>query len=655
MALYTPPTQQQGFYRYDPLSLRHVGPARLFPGVGEDGVLIYVLIELQQNLVEQGRVSEPLSLVLQQLQSNLHQLNEQWNRLGTLLADWQFFQSPWFNFGLPPGEQFSSVYVSDRQKMARALLDARKAAQEDHSILTTLLQFLTQPTQSEPKTPRQRFYQALESFGRSQPSVICLHERDGGLSDREFARQRLAGANPMIIRRVGEAEHAALQTWQTQLSYTSDSSESLNLTEAVSQKRLFVVDYPLFQSLTTTELQTGKYVGNPQALFYRSEQGLEPVFIQLERGGKFFSPNSEVDEWTRAKLYTQVADVTHHELIAHLCYTHLAMEALAIATARQLPTNHPLHQLLHPHFRFLLAINQRGNVVLLAEGAAIDSLLAPTRSVSMNLIDQAYRERPFQNYALPNDIRERGIDSESLPEFAYRDDASLLWEAIADYTSSYLQRYYSDDVAVQQDPYLQAWAAELGAPLNTRPLADFPAIPGVIPAEIAEQVGIRVQAEDLPTDARVPDFPSRENPGRIVGLQQLIDIATQVIFTCGPQHAAVNFSQFDYIGYPPNAPMSAYVKPSDATSVNELLPPWTQDQQQMELTFALSGIIWSQLGDDRYIQFSDSGDRKILQQFQARLSRIETEIQQRNQHRLQRDGVAYPYLLPSQIPNSINI
>jgi arachidonate 15-lipoxygenase len=655
MALYFPPTQPQGFYRYDPTTLKDAGPARLFSGIGKDGTFFYTLLELQDQLIEQGEVSEPLSLLLHQFRSALHYGQEQWVRLGTFLADWQIFQSPWLNLTLPPDEQFSSAYVSARKQMAAALLAARQATREpDRDVLATLTQFFTNhSTETSIQLSRQQFYRALKAHGRSHPQVMSIHQRDGGLSDREFARQRLAGTNPMVLRRVEVTERELIQPWHQQ-SYVVATGETVSLGEAMAQNRLFIADYPLLKNLTVTELQTGKYVGSPQALFYRSHQGLYPVLIQLEPGGKVFTADGS-DDWLRAKLYTQVADVTHHELITHLCYTHLAMEAFAIATVRQLPSTHPLYRLLRPHFKFLLAINQRGNTVLLGEGAAIDSLLAPTRSASVDLINRAYRERPFQDYALPNHIRRRGIDAEFLPDFAYRDDALLLWEAIARYVSAYLKQYYRDDLAVQQDPYLQAWAAELGAPLNTRPLNEFPQLPNWLPKNLSAQTGIEVSAEALPSYARVPDFPSQEAPGIMTSLSQLIETATQIIFTCGPQHAAVNFSQFDYIGYPPNAPMAAYAKPEDATSAGELLPPLEQDLQQMELTFALSGIIWSRLGDDREIRFADRSDRKILQQFQAQLAEVETEIQKRNRQRLQQDGVDYPYLLPSQIPNSINI
>lgn len=667
--LHLPPEQQQGFYRYSPMGLKQRGPARLFAHIGEDGALGYGLTRIYQNLIEQGRVSPPLSLLMQWVESTVQKTSHEVDRLSTLLADVEFLHSDWLNWSLPPGETFSSKYVRDRLEMGQVLKAASKAASavrlQDASPFSITTQsapwqkqqsFSPQDVASGSERQRLRFYTELEQRQRERPKVSLIHARDGELSDREFARQRLAGTNPMILHRVQEADRERLQAWATQ-DYSLATGENVSLLDAAAQNRLFLADYPLFRDLTSTDLQLGRYVGNPQALFYRTEQGLYPVLIQLESGSKWVTPTAAADDWMRAKLYTQAADMTHHELIDHLCNTHLSMEAFAIATSRQLPVGHPLYQLLRPHFRFLLAINTRGNTLLLADDAAIESLLAPTREASVSLINQSYRERSFVDGAFPHDIAKRGLEPKYLPDFAYRDDAQLLWEAIATYVSSYLQRYYRDDAAVLLDPYLQAWAAELGQPLSDRPLTEFPELPDWIPAELAAKTGIRV--DTLPDYPRVPNFPAatheNQRPGEIQGLQQLIEIATQIIFTCGPQHAAVNFSQFDYAGYTPNAPLATYARPDVAVTLEEVMPSPEQDLKQMELTFALSGIIWGQLGDSQLIQYEEEGDRQILRQFQLNLKSIEQEIQQRNQQRLNRDGIDYPYLLPSRIPNSINI
>ena len=345
------------------------------------------------------------------------------------------------------------------------------------------------------------------------------------MSDREFVRQRLAGANPMVICRVQGVDAGLIQALASQ-TYKLANGNVIDLLKSAGENRLFIADYPLFKNLQVTDLQSGKYLGSPTAIFYRHERGLEPVLIELLKG-RVVTPSitgNEADDWAKAKLYFQSADANHHELISHFCYTHAAMEAFAIATARQLPSNHPFSQLLSPHFRFLIAINYRANAVLLAPGSALDQLMAPTIETTLQLSNTAYRQKSFWYYSLLNDIELRGIEPQLLPDFPYRDDALLLWEAIAKYTTRYLQRYYPDDKAVIQDTYLQAWADELGAPLNTRPKSDFPQIPQWLPPEWITLSGIDPQ--ELPTHSRVPGF------AKIGSLQQLIDIATILIFTC---------------------------------------------------------------------------------------------------------------------------
>jgi arachidonate 15-lipoxygenase len=630
MAFYNPPRKQQGQYRYDPTGLAQQGPARIFPYAGDDGLLRYVLKQLGQTLLETGRLSQPWHLIAAQIEQQTKVLDKAWFYLTTQFVDFRFFQSGWFNLDLPPDEQFDANFVQERRSMMNALASAKSAAEQATSI----------------PDGRSRFYAALEPHGQPRPVTLRLHQRDGGLSDREFARQRLAGQNPMALRRVQPSDQSLLNTWVVE-QYSLATGELINLPQAAMNNLLYIADYPMLENLTAADLQVGRYVGSPIAVFYQTQAGLEPVLIQLEPG-HVVSPKPDTDAWTRAKLYVQVADLTHHELISHLADTHLSMEAFAIATPRQLPANHPVYRLLKPHFEFLLAINTRGNEVLLGKGAAIENLMAPTRTASIGLINTAYRDRPFQAQALPTNMQQRGVTAEFLPEFPYRDDGLLVWQAIAHYTSAFLQRYYADDAAVQQDSYLQAWAAELGEPLDVRPAAEFAQAPTWMPAEITSQLGLSL--DELPSYPRVPGFPAQ-----ISSLQQLIDITTQIIFTCGPQHAAVNFSQFDYVGFPANAPLAAYCLPDACKSLKDLMPPLPKDLGQIELAFALSGIRWGQLGSSAHIRFVDSGDRAILAQFQAELQAIEQKIMVRNQERLERFDVDYPYLLPSRIPNSINI
>ena len=49
--------------------------------------------------------------------------------------------------------------------------------------------------------------------------------------------------------------------------------------------------------------------------------------------------------------------------------------------------------------------------------------------------------------------------------------------------------------------------------------------------------------------------------GRLNQLEDVIMICTGVIFTCTAQHAAVNFSQYEEFGFPPNYPALLHGEP----------------------------------------------------------------------------------------------
>lgn len=651
MNLPAPESKTTQQYRYHPVSLTTSGPARLFPYRGILGLLWYVIAQLRQHHLKDPQLSAPLRWLFIRFGSGAQKLDQLWVKISTLLVDIRILQSDWFNSSLPTNEQFDSPFVRQRRTMGKILTDAKKAAKS---------------AGSDPEQMRSRFYECLEANGRSRPAVIAIHERDGGLSDREFARQRLAGQNPMILRRVQDS--TILQPFLSQI-YTLANQDTIDLTEAAENHQLFVADYPLFKELipqADRHLQPGRYMGNPVALFYRSEKGLMPIALQWDsaHSDSILAPSHsmEPDAWMRAKLYVQVADVIHHELVDHLVNTHLSMEAFAIATPRQLHPAHPVYRLLKPHFRHLLAINTRGNTILLSEGAVIDTLMAPQMSISLDLMNQYYNQHGFPDLALPNNIRQRGIEVDYLSEFPYRDDALLLWEAIARYVTQYLTQYYPNDQSVQQDVQLQAWAAELGSPLSSRSVSEFPQTPPWMPQDWRDRAGFSPKAFPVGKASpkgnrpRVPHFPNTQTPGQILRLSTLIDAVTQIIFICGPQHAAVNFSQFDYAGYMPNSPFAVYHSPLETNQpFDQFLPNPDRDLGQMEITFALSGIRWSQFGSSEAMQFTEMGDRAALEHLQANLADIEQTIIFRNQKRMAKDGIDYPYLRPSRIPNSINI
>ncbi len=224
MAFYNPPRRSQGQYRYDPTALSQAGPARIFPHAGEDGLLRYVSTVWGQTLVDQGRLSQPWSLLAEQMEQRFQDLEQVWFYLTTQLVDLKVFQSGWFNGELPPNEQFDANFVQLRRRMIGALRDAQKLAEPAQTIIEG----------------RSLFYASLAHHGQPQPVTLKLHQRDEGLGDREFARQRLAGPNPMVLRRAQATDQPRLQSWAgipCQLS----TGEPVNLTQTAASNSLFSV------------------------------------------------------------------------------------------------------------------------------------------------------------------------------------------------------------------------------------------------------------------------------------------------------------------------------------------------------------------------------------------------------------------------------
>lgn len=442
-------------------------------------------------------------------------------------------------------------------------------------------------------------------------------------SDRWFARMRLAGPNPIVLTRL-ETPLAHFPVTDHHYQATMGAEDSLDL--ALQQGRLYLADYAaLHGAIPGVVPGYAKYLHAPLALFAVPREGtpdrsLRPVAIQVgQRPGPdnpIVTPQDEA-HWAQAKLAVQTADGNHHEAVAHLGRTHLLLEPFVVATERQLADAHPLALLLKPHFEGTLFINNAAQAHLVSSGGTVERLLAGTLEFSRMAAVSDLTRFPFDHAALPTQLALRGVaDPSCLPDYPYRDDGLLLWEAIQQWVSDYLRHVYADDPMVQQDVELQAWAAELTSPLG----------------------------------GNVTGFGQG---GRIRTRAYLIDAVTTLIFTASAQHAAVNFPQYDVMGFAPAMPLANYApalnNPTEA-GVLAMLPPLDQALVQADLGYLLGSLYYSRLGLYPEGQFSDPALQQRLTAFQQRLATIEATILARNQHR-----EPYPHLLPSRVPQSINI
>jgi arachidonate 15-lipoxygenase len=436
--------------------------------------------------------------------------------------------------------------------------------------------------------------------------------------DSVFASMRVAGPNPVMIRRLRTIlPNVPLTEKQYQFVIPGDSLEA-----ALKTGRLYVCDYRILEKLAVNPAaQPAKYLYAPVALFaeHPTTGALTPVAIQTaqqpdnDRNNLFIADGSY--NWLIAKTIVETADATVHEPVSHLGRTHLFIEPFVVATGRNLPPDHPVCRLLWPHFEGTLFINHAAVFTLAAPGGNLEQLLAATLPAALGMAVDQLHAYPFNDAMLPKTFLER--DVADLQSYPYRDDAMLYWNAIGKWVRNYLALFYGSDEAVAADIPLQRWYSDLIANEGGRVIG------------LGEEGGIKTR-------------------------RYLTDALTMVIFTSSVQHAAVNFPQYDLMSYCPNMPLAAYSQfpgsePAGPRDYLDILPTLTRAGDQQKVGFMLGTMHYTQLSQYPPNYFSGVGF-PLLQQFQSDVAAAGHTIRTRNTTR-----TPYKTLLPDAIPQSINI
>jgi len=474
---------------------------------------------------------------------------------------------------------------------------------------------------------------SLDAFRLLFQTIPLPAIADTFMDDQSFARFRVAGPNPMLIACITSIP-AKLPLTEAQYQAVMGSHDSI--ASALSEHRLYLLDYAELDSLAAVPGDAdglSKHVFAPVALFAvpKGDSSLVPVAIQCGQNpatNPLFFPADNTSPtfwgWQMAKLAVQVAEFNYHELFVHLARTHLVLEAFTIATHRNLAESHPLNVLLQPNFFGTLFINNAAANFLISPGGPIDDFFGAPITRSQQAAGTDRLNFDFYANMLPADLERRGIaDPKHLPDFPWRDDALLLWEAIHTWVGNYVSVYYADDKAVLADTELTAWS------------------------------------EDLILNGKVKGFKP------IVLRTQLVDVLTMIIYTATAQHAAVNFPQRPLMTYAPAITGAGWKdapdEPSNHTEEQwlEMMPPLKNGMEQLNLLYLLGSVYYRAIGDYRSNQFpylhwfEDDAITKEdgpLDQFLKALKQVEDTINVRNTIR-----ISYEFLLPSKIPNSINI
>ena len=206
------------------------------------------------------------------------------------------------------------------------------------------------------------------------------------------------------------------------------------------------------------------------------------------------------------------------------------METYSMGVMRNLPDAHPLYKLLLPFFRYTMAINSRARETLINGGGIIDRIFLVGGEGKVKLIKRAYTAYSVHLTNIVRSLDRRGVNNpEELPGYYYRDDGLKVWGALKEYVGKVIRHFYANDAAVKADMELENLTADLHQN----------GFPSATPGE--------PDGHDFPAE-----FSTRED---------LIEHCTLMAFTGSAQHASINFGQYLYYGFVPNAPTAVRVAP----------------------------------------------------------------------------------------------
>eukprot|EP01063_Lacrimia_lanifica_P032041 TRINITY_DN5402_c1_g1_i1.p1 TRINITY_DN5402_c1_g1~~TRINITY_DN5402_c1_g1_i1.p1 ORF type:complete len:587 (+),score=207.21 TRINITY_DN5402_c1_g1_i1:57-1817(+) len=466
-----------------------------------------------------------------------------------------------------------------------------------------------------------RSFATFEEFFDCPGAVPCPEVAKRWREDATFADMRLNGINNGALTRCTSLPAGC--AWDEGSAVGGHTVGSL-----MKAGRLYVCDYKFLEGIGCP---ADRFLDTPLAFFWKDDAGvLMPAAIQLEQvpTAPVFLPSDPETVWLAAKMKVSCADINSQSLKAHLWPCHFALEAIYVSMMQQVHVNHPVNQLLRPHFFFTVFMNDRGRAKLANPDGPMATAMSLGPDGVIGGLRKAAKEFKFDDLDVPQDIARRGVGPDVLPGSLWAADARKLWNVIEKYVSLMVGDFYQTDASVAEDPEVQAWLAVVRAPY--------------------EQSG-----------AGIPSAP------KVASRADLSAFITKVMYTATGAHAAVNNGQFATAGFVPAMPALFRLpaekirqdKPLSEADVAAACPDDDISFKQIRFLYVLSSTWSSDIKVGAYGPgfMKDRHDRSkasvIAAGFARDLEELSKDIQARN------GRVAHPYLYldPAQVLMSVQL
>eukprot|EP00794_Sanderia_malayensis_P009589 gene9589-10576_t len=481
-----------------------------------------------------------------------------------------------------------------------------------------------------------------------RPGFRSILENETWTADKYFVEQRLAGLNPMSLRKVTfdgkigmkwDSLYAKLNktfNWNKALSEALGTEETIE--SAITKGTLFAVDYPMYddiphvRDITDPDFNDTRVMmksTSPIGIFAvgknaKGENELRVAAIQLD-----YKPNSEVrtpkdgHKWMVAKATFQIADFAVVEIYEHLLRTHVRIEPFCVCIHRHIPPTHPLNPIFKIHCRGLLPTNSYGFPKLTSEMMYMHKLFGMGHVGTLKLLNDGYEKMKWKDNDLLVNIKARGLDDkEILPYFPYRDDGKEIYKVIDSFSKDFVNLYYDSNQKIIEDYEIQNFVNELSAEGSGTNDAGRGMVNGL--------------------------------PSKLQTREELADILKEVIWLV-VQHASVNYPITAYGIFPPNMPTKLYEDPENRyDNYLAMLPKGYLPMLQTFVTMNLGIIRYDVMFDYSKTLQDVKAKNLVLDYYNKMMTEVQPVIEARNKKRFTDGHLTYPYLEPKWLPNSIH-
>lgn len=279
------------------------------------------------------------------------------------------------------------------------------------------------------------------------------------IDDESFGEERLTIKGHHRLTKVREGNYGTLEAVKENISdgkvSTICGKNVTNIDVLVSNNRLYKEDVS-FSSEYNDEERPEKYA--PSVIGYfcvTDDEKFMPLAIHILDNDLVYNPFDEESDWLLAKSALNAAVLNTQEM-DHFVYSHLILEPIRVAFLQSISESHPIYHLMEHHLRGMFSNTLGGLVLLLGNKTPFDLVFGWGAPGALRFLEKELTNAPM--ITLGERLTQQGLWD--IPNFKFRDDCLVMWDAFDTFFTDYLGLYYIEPTDILFDHEVQNWAAE---------------------------------------------------------------------------------------------------------------------------------------------------------------------------------------------------